>query len=74
MENNFAFNLKYLRQKNKLTQEDLGKALHKNYSTIGKWENGTRSPTLEDAIKVAKYFKISLDKIITGKIYEDANK
>lgn len=50
MNNNFAFNLKHIRQEKGLTQEQLGKMMGKDYSTIGKWENGTRSPIMEDVI------------------------
>ena len=67
MENNFAYNLKHLRIENGMTQEDLGKKLNKDYSTIGKWENATRSPMMEDVIKIAELFNISLQDLITGK-------
>lgn len=68
MENNFASNLKHLRIQNNMTQEELGKKLAKDYSTIGKWENGTRSPIMEDVIRIAEYFNISLQELISGKI------
>lgn len=68
MENNFASNLKHLRIQNNMTQEELGKKLSKDYSTIGKWENGTRSPIMEDVIRIAEYFNISLQELISGKI------
>ena len=67
MENNFAHNLKQLRIQNNMTQEELGKLLNKDYSTIGKWENGTRSPIMEDVIKISQIFNISLEKLIGDK-------
>ena len=67
MENNFANNLRHLRIQNGMTQEELGKKLNKDYSTIGKWENGSRSPIMEDVIKIADYFNISLQELISGK-------
>lgn len=67
MENNFAYNLKQLRIQNNMTQEELGKLLNKDYSTIGKWENGTRSPIMEDVIKISQIFNISLEKLIGDK-------
>lgn len=70
MENNFSYNLKHLRIQNGLTQEDLGKKLNKDYSTIGKWENGTRSPIMEDVIKIADFFNITLQELISGKVGE----
>lgn len=66
MENNFASNLKFLRLQNNLTQEELGKRLGKDYSTIGKWENGTRSPIMEDVIKIAEYFNVNLSELIAS--------
>ena len=67
MENNFSHNLKQLRIQNNMTQEELGKLLNKDYSTIGKWENGTRSPIMEDVIKISQIFNISLEKLIGDK-------
>lgn len=64
MENNFSNNLKHLRVQNNMTQEELGKILNKDYSTIGKWENGTRSPVMEDVIKISQIFNISLEKLV----------
>ena len=42
----------------------MGKKLNKDYSTIGKWENGTRSPVMEDVIKVAEIFNIDLKDLL----------
>lgn len=64
MENNFASNLKYLRLQSGMTQEKLGKVLGKDYSTIGKWELGQRSPNMEDIICISEYFNISLQDLI----------
>lgn len=66
MENNFASNLKFLRLQRNITQEELGKRLGKDYSTIGKWENGTRFPIMEDVIKVAEFFNVSLTELIAN--------
>lgn len=71
MENNFAFNLKQLRIQHAMTQEELGKMLGKDYSTIGKWELGQRSPIMEDVIKIADFFDITLQELIGGKIGYD---
>ncbi len=68
MENNFANNLKHLRIQNGMTQQELGKILDKDYSTIGKWELGQRSPIMEDVIKIADFFNISLQELISGNI------
>lgn len=64
MDNYFNTNLKHLRITNGLKQEDLGKKLNKDYSTIGKWENRTRSPIMEDVLKVAEIFNIELNDLL----------
>lgn len=63
-ENHFPENLKYLRKEKKLSQEQLGKMLDKDYSTIGKWENGTRSPIMQDTLEICKLFDISLNDLV----------
>lgn len=56
-----------------MTQEELAKKLNKDYSTIGKWENGTRSPIMVDILKIAELFDIELkDLIQTDIIYDNA--
>ena len=56
-----------------MTQEELAKKLDKDYSTIGKWENGTRSPIMVDILKIAELFDIELkDLIQTDIIYDNA--
>lgn len=68
MENNFANNFKHLRIQSGKTQKELGKILNKDYSTIGKWELGQRSPSMEDVIRIADYFNITLQELISGNI------
>lgn len=73
MNNNFAFNLKHIRQEKGLTQEQLGKIMNKDYSTIGKWENGSRSPSMEDVIKLSDIFNINIKDLIEQN-YQPDNK
>ena len=68
MENNFAKNFKRLRIENGMTQEEIGIKLHTDYSTIGKWEKGSRSPIMEDVIKISELFDISLQELICGNL------
>ncbi len=71
MENNFASNLKHLRTQAGLTQEELAKKLDKDYSTIGKWESGQRSPIMIDVIRIAELFNTSLETLIGGSVVFD---
>lgn len=71
MENNFSNNLRHLRIQRGMKQEDLANKLQKDYSTIGKWENGTRSPIMADVLKIAELFNVSLEQLIGGNIIYD---
>lgn len=71
MENNFAANLKRLRLQAGMTQEELAKKLDKDYSTIGKWELGQRSPIMTDVIRIANLFDVSLERLIGQSIIYD---
>ncbi len=64
MENNFAKNLKFLRIQKKLTQEQLSKMLDRDYTTIGKWEKGERTPKLEEVVKVAQALDVPVYDLI----------
>lgn len=57
-------NLKFLRIKKGLTQKQLADNLNKDYTSIGKWELGTRSPMMIDVVKIANYFNVSLNDLI----------
>lgn len=73
MENNFANNLRHLRLQSGMTQEELAKKLDKDYSTIGKWELGQRSPIMTDVIRISELFNISLERLIgSSVIYDNA--
>lgn len=73
VENFFASNLKYLRTQKNLNQQQLGKVLNKDYSTIGKWENGSRSPTMEDTLSVCEFFNINLNDLILKNLKIEKN-
>jgi transcriptional regulator with XRE-family HTH domain len=64
MENYFPKNLKYLRKLNEWEQVDLAKLMNKDYTTIGKWENGSRSPITEDAIRLSEIFNVSIHDLL----------
>lgn len=64
MKNYLSTNLKFLRIQNGYTQEHLADLMNKDYSTVGKWENGTRSPITEDTIRISEIFKVPLDKLL----------
>ena len=64
MDNSISNRLKTLRKNKNLSQAGLGIALGISRSQISNWELGRRQLTIEDAIRIAKYFNISLDEFV----------
>lgn len=56
--------LKELRLKNKLTQEELGKMLNLTNVSISGYENGDRTPDIENLSKLADYFNVTTDYLL----------
>lgn len=65
MNNYFSKNLKYLREKKGLEQQELADMLNVGRSTISCWENGLRSPQMEYVLKLAQYFNVKDDFIFS---------
>ena len=61
-------NLKNLRRSKNISQNDLADALFVSRQTVNSIENGKFDPSLTLAIKLIKYFDVSLEEIF---IYED---
>ena len=60
--------LKNLRTQRSVSQNALAEALSVSRQTINSIENGKFDPSLTLAMKLTRYFKVSLDEIF---IYED---
>lgn len=63
----FSSQLKILRQAKNLSQEALAEQLFISRQAISKWENGDATPDLENLVKLAEIFKVSLDELVLGK-------
>ena len=57
-------NIKYLRIKKKITQQQIAEYLGKTDGAVSFWESGSREPNLEDLIKLSKIFEVSIDDLI----------
>ena len=55
-----------MRDKNKLTQEDLADLVGVDRSYMGFVERGQKNPTLQKLNLIAKAFKISLSELFKG--------
>ena len=61
-------NLKELRQKENISQDDLASILKVSRQTINSIETGKFDPSLKLVMKMTKHFKVPLDQIF---IYEE---
>jgi len=58
-------NIKELRKKHQLSQEQLAQKAGVTYSTLIKIESGSnKNPTLETLTKLANVFKIKIDELV----------
>lgn len=62
--NYLSKNIKLLRQKNGLTQEDLAKIVGKSRVLISQWESDDREITTEDIIKLSDFFNVPMDSLV----------
>jgi transcriptional regulator with XRE-family HTH domain len=57
-------NLKYLREKKGITQEELSADFEVCQHSIGYWENADRTPDIKTIVRLAEYFGVSLDELV----------
>ena len=64
-----------LRIEKGLTQSQLAECLHISSSTIGMYEQGRRTPSIDMLAELSRVFSVSLDYLITGTdyLYTDAH-
>lgn len=56
--------LKEIRKSKKISQLKLGMDLNMNQNTISRYETGEREPGINELIKIADYFNISVDYLL----------
>ena len=61
-----AKSLSQLRNEKNKTQREVAEDLKVGVSTIGMYETGQRTPSLQTAKKLAKYFEVSVEDIFFG--------
>lgn len=64
---NFASNISQLRKNAKLNQTKFAELLSYSDKAISKWENGDTIPDIFIMSKIADYFNISIDDLISNK-------
>lgn len=60
----FSTNLKYLREQKGLSQNKLGNMIGVNQTTIARWEDDNRVPTIDNAIDVANALNVPLPDLL----------
>ncbi len=60
----FASNIKTLRNRRELTQEEVSTSLNIKRSTLGGYENNIAQPSLEMLMEFASFYKISIDDLL----------
>ena len=66
-------NLKILREKNKLSQEDIASKLHVTRQTISKWERSLSTPDADVLIKLSQLFNVDVSELLGTTMNEHTN-
>lgn len=64
MENTLHIVLKELRKETGKTQKEIAEVLNITDRTYGHYETGKREPNIDTIIKIADYYKISIDLLV----------
>lgn len=65
MKNNISVNIKLLRKKNNISQEELAKKIHITPQAISKWETGKSLPDSLTLKLLSEIFNISIDELMS---------
>lgn len=60
----FGENLRRLRIRSGMTQEDLGRAMEKSKNNISQYETGKREPDLATLLRLAELFRVTTDELL----------
>ncbi|GAB5555994.1 MAG: hypothetical protein SchgKO_02070 [Schleiferiaceae bacterium] len=64
MEKVIGTNIKTLRKRKRLSQEQLAGELSLTRSTLSAYENGTAEPNIQSLLRMGDYFSISIDRLL----------
>jgi transcriptional regulator with XRE-family HTH domain len=64
-------NLRYLRKKMGQSQAVISELVGKKQNTIGNWENAVSEPTISELAKLAQYFGVSIQDLLTKDLQSD---
>ncbi|XID92958.1 helix-turn-helix domain-containing protein [Paenibacillaceae bacterium WGS1546] len=69
-----GMNIRVLRKKHKLSQEQLAEKVNASRQTIAKWENGEAVPDIHKSKLLADIFEITLDQLSRNMSEDEANR
>jgi AbrB family looped-hinge helix DNA binding protein len=64
MKNNIAANLRYLRNKNQMSQEEVAEKIGVSRQSVAKWENGESLPDIIKCDALADLYDVSLNDLV----------
>ncbi len=64
--NGIAKNIKKLRQRKGLTQEELGEKLHVTWQAVSNWETGKNQPDIKTLTSLAAFFEVDIKELLYG--------
>lgn len=64
MKNNIAVNLRYLRNKSNLSQEEVAEKIGVSRQSVAKWENGDSLPDIIKCDALAELYDVSLNDLV----------
>ncbi len=67
----FSKNLEYLRKSKNMTQSELATKINVDQTTIGRWEDGNREPTVGNVVNIATVFNISIPDLLDKDLSKD---
>lgn len=69
--NFFPKNLQFLRKEKNMTQAELAKKISVDQTTIGRWEDGNREPTVGNVANIANVFNVSISDLLDKNLEHD---
>ena len=60
----FAATLKKIRKNKNVSQKTVAQQLGYGYTAIANYESGRNEPSIDDLIKIADYFEVSMDCLV----------
>lgn len=60
-------NLRFLRKANHYSQEEVAEKIQVSRQSVAKWESGESAPDINNCVKLAKLYNVSLDDLVNHK-------